>query len=528
MKKLVSILVVVSILISALPMSAMAEKETPAKPVPPIVLSASADTVVVAYINGYEYKMGDGEWQTVNLFTGLEPGTKYVIYQRIAETDTMAASESSDGLSVRTDRATPTRPNPPVVESYDADYLYLVPTDGYEYCVDGGYWQKSNRFNVSYGKEHKFYQRVAETERNYASPASEALVYHPEKFTYPPITEEDIGNIKNRMSDTKSVLNYFRVYFDSVYDSIYQFCLVGDDFSTSWSYRIDFRNLSPSTGYTLYVRRAGTNKYNVGEAVEVCKIITPSIADSVKDDSYEAPYVIDKTDTSVKIENSYDPEVYRMQFALTDTDGNIIRDWSTATVFTDLEPDTEYIIYGRRVYYDEYYNLVITDSLTKPLVVRTLKPGEIYPKDIGQITIASPTGLPDYPIKIYTHRLKGVSLSDLVVSWYRNGEIIPGETDFSYIPTVDDIGCIITAKVVHHSDPAAYAVSNEYEMVKYIKGDVNGDKVINLSDVTMTLMYIAEWELEGFNEKAGNVDKNKIINLSDVIWMMKTIAGWDI
>ncbi len=68
-------------------------------------------------------------------------------------------------------------PEIPTVESKTADGFTLVATEGFEYSLDGGVWQKSNVFsNLTPGKTYTVYQRVAEFETGYASEASEGTV----------------------------------------------------------------------------------------------------------------------------------------------------------------------------------------------------------------------------------------------------------------------------------------------------------------------------------------------------------------
>ncbi len=77
-------------------------KSTPTKPSAPTVYIKTATTVTLNEISGYEYKLGDGEWQDSNVFSGLSPFTEYTFYQRIKETCTHYLSDSSDGLVEKT------------------------------------------------------------------------------------------------------------------------------------------------------------------------------------------------------------------------------------------------------------------------------------------------------------------------------------------------------------------------------------------------------------------------------------------
>ena len=96
------------------------EGKYPAKPLAPTVASKTDTTVTLTAVDGYEYKLGDGEWQTSNVFTGLSPATKYNFYQRVAETDTSYASESSDASAVTTNNATPPATDD---EGWTGDYI---------------------------------------------------------------------------------------------------------------------------------------------------------------------------------------------------------------------------------------------------------------------------------------------------------------------------------------------------------------------------------------------------------------------
>ena len=52
---------------------------------PPTLLNYSESSVTLEPAEGREYKMGDGEWQTSSIFTGLKSDVKYLFYQRDAE-----------------------------------------------------------------------------------------------------------------------------------------------------------------------------------------------------------------------------------------------------------------------------------------------------------------------------------------------------------------------------------------------------------------------------------------------------------
>lgn len=73
-------------------------------PEAPDIEGKTDTTVTLSHSNGYEYKCNDGVWTDSNIFTGLNRNTEYSFYQRVAETDTSYASESSEALTVITDK----------------------------------------------------------------------------------------------------------------------------------------------------------------------------------------------------------------------------------------------------------------------------------------------------------------------------------------------------------------------------------------------------------------------------------------
>ncbi len=77
-------------------------KDNTFAPDAPAVATKTYNTVVLIAVEGYEYSTDSKVWQKSNVFTGLSEDTEYTFYQRIAETDTTYASESSAPLKVRT------------------------------------------------------------------------------------------------------------------------------------------------------------------------------------------------------------------------------------------------------------------------------------------------------------------------------------------------------------------------------------------------------------------------------------------
>ena len=78
------------------------DKGTQTAPTKPSLSSKTHNSVTLTKVNGYEYSMDGINWQKSNVFTGLNPETNYLFYQRKAETDTHYESVASCSLTVKT------------------------------------------------------------------------------------------------------------------------------------------------------------------------------------------------------------------------------------------------------------------------------------------------------------------------------------------------------------------------------------------------------------------------------------------
>jgi len=75
-----------------------------AAPAAPQVESKTYNSITLAADPAMEYRMEGGGWTDNNVFTGLEPNTVYVFYQRYQETETAYASEASTASFTTLDR----------------------------------------------------------------------------------------------------------------------------------------------------------------------------------------------------------------------------------------------------------------------------------------------------------------------------------------------------------------------------------------------------------------------------------------
>ena len=77
-------------------------KEQPEAPEAPSLESKTHNSITLKEKPGCEYSMDKVTWQTSNVFKELQPETKYVFYQRYAETEAAFASGASEGVSITT------------------------------------------------------------------------------------------------------------------------------------------------------------------------------------------------------------------------------------------------------------------------------------------------------------------------------------------------------------------------------------------------------------------------------------------
>ena len=62
------------------------------------MLAVTPNSVTLQAVDGAEYRVNDGPWQSSPFFTDLLPNTTYAITQRLAETEIALASPDSEAL----------------------------------------------------------------------------------------------------------------------------------------------------------------------------------------------------------------------------------------------------------------------------------------------------------------------------------------------------------------------------------------------------------------------------------------------
>ena len=290
-------------------------KNTVSAPEAPVVVDVTNTTVTLKKNDGYEYSKDGLSWQNSNVFTGLNAFTEYSFCQRIAETAVNYASAQSGYTMVMTLKNTVDAPNAPTIVSATESSVVLEPLSGYQYSMDGVNWQNSNVFeDLETLKTYKFYQRIAETEYDYASPSSEALSFKVKYVmgkTDKPILKEVTNN---------------KIVVEAKNDC--QFSIDGK----TWTNSNIFTELKPNTTYYVYCRFLESDTFYAGEESDA--LVVTTLKNKV--DKPSAPTLSSKTANSVTLTAKSGYEYSK--------DGSR---WQTSNVFTGLSPNTSYTFYQR-------------------------------------------------------------------------------------------------------------------------------------------------------------------------------------
>ena len=120
----------------------------------PSIQKIEGNTVTLVVKNGYEYSVDGKAWQSSNVFTNVGFDKIITFYQRLSG-DNENISEATKCII----------PSAPVVQLIGETKAVIKGIDGYEYSLDGVYWQSSNIFNMLVPEfDYVVYQRYAGTD----------------------------------------------------------------------------------------------------------------------------------------------------------------------------------------------------------------------------------------------------------------------------------------------------------------------------------------------------------------------------
>ena len=313
----------------------------------PTVDNLTDSSVTLTAVPGYEYRMDDGTWQEGNIFTNLEPNSTHNFYQRIAESDLTYASFESEALTVTTKKSTVLAPDKPTVDSVTDRSVTLKTVVGCEYSKDGTIWQDSPEFtDLQPNTEYSFYQRMKETNTQYASDKSAALTVTTKKSTVLAPAKPTVDSVADKSVTLKTVTG----------------CEYSKD-GTIWQDSPEFTDLQPNTEYSFYQRMKETNTQYASDKSAALTVTTKKSTALAP----AKPTVDSVTDKSVTLKTVTGCEYSK--------DGII---WQDSPEFTDLKPNTEYSFYQRMKETNTQYasdkSAALTVTTKKSTVLAPAKP----------------------------------------------------------------------------------------------------------------------------------------------------------
>jgi uncharacterized protein YjdB len=289
----------------------------------PTLDAISFDTVTLMAIDGGQYRIDGGAWQDSPVFSGLEPETTHTFAQRLAgvENEKYPSAASPDVSFTTTPMNLDPRAAPaaPTLASKTDVSVILNDLDGGQYSLDGTTWQDSPTFdNLTPGHAYNFYQRYAQTDVYFASPASLPLL----EMTDLTVPDTPDAPVADEVHST----------------SVKLVPITGGQYSmdgTSWQDSPTFAGLTASTAYTFYQRIAATAT-NVVSATSDPLNVTTEAAELASQSAPAAPVVDVLGATSVKLKT-----IAYGQYSM---DGE---HWQDDPEFTGLSPVTSYTFYQR-------------------------------------------------------------------------------------------------------------------------------------------------------------------------------------
>lgn len=446
--------------ISKISESDKVEQKAPTKP----VLATKYDVyVILEYDDGYEYSMDKKKWTTTSLFNDLEPNTEYTFYRRLASTPSAKASPASPGLTVKTLKIQKAAEAPTLKEAPTDNKVVLKYVTDYEYSKDGVNWQSSNIFRgLSPATDYAFYQRDKDTKL-----ASNGLLVRTSKTT---LSAPEAPMIMGS-SDTTVMVNVRAGYEYAIRD-------VENGGSIVWITSGEFTGLSPAKVYHVYCRIAETETTFASPISEYSEVVTDK---SYPTEVPEKPVVIAKNSYSITLK-----AVPGVEFSLDGehfTRSNVIKDLIPGTTYSVVcryrETDTSYASFNS----EEIYVDIIPDKITS----REYKIDELN--------------------KFITEVPMGTSVGMLV-----------SNLDYGKYTKVYD-GSKAMGKLTSVSTGNKVVIDDEYgnrvEYTVIVKGDVNGDGIVTVTDMLGILCILNGEKPSKVTFTAADINSDGYVNAID-------------
>ncbi|WP_346703578.1 hypothetical protein [Ligilactobacillus agilis] len=245
-----------------------------------------------------------------------------------------------------------------ILDEYGGVRYELLDKDGH---VLGNGWQESPEF-TNLAPETEYQVAVRFNGNGRYLPSDATIVKVKTKGIAPAVelTKDDIKRTNTSLEVTKK--------FGSEYGGVhYQLKDTQGNVVKDWQKDNKFTGLTPGTEYQLVAQYVGNDDYVASEEV-IVNVKTTKEAETPELSSAD----VKRGDTSLKVTKQFDTDKYgQVEYELTDSHGNVIKEWQANSEFTGLTPDTEYTISVRYKGNDEYL-----ESNKASVTVKTKKTAE--------------------------------------------------------------------------------------------------------------------------------------------------------
>ena len=246
-----------------------------------------------------------------------------------------------------------------ILDEYGGVRYELLDKDGH---VLGNGWQESPEFtNLAPKTEYQVAVRFNGNGRYLPSDATIVKVKTKGIAPAVELTKDDIKRTNTSLEVTKK--------FGSEYGGVhYQLKDTQGNVVKDWQKDNKFTGLTLGTEYQLVAQYVGNDDYVASEEV-IVNVKTTKEAETPELSSTD----VKRGDTSLKVTKQFaDTDKYgQVEYELTDSHGNVIKEWQANSEFTGLTPDTEYTISVRYKGNDEYL-----ESNKASVTVKTKKTAE--------------------------------------------------------------------------------------------------------------------------------------------------------
>ena len=245
-------------------------------PVAPVKASATATTITLTAVSGYEYSLGGTNWQSTTTFNNLAAGATYSFYQRVAATSTVNASATS----TRVDISTLAGLTGTVMSSGEARYgitmtANLSPTNNTGTLT---YTWKRGTMNVGTGTSYEV--QAADISNTLSVEVTSSVQGGSVTRSFGTVAKAYyVGNTPD--APTRSSRTTTKIVLKSV--DGYEYSRGG----TTWQDSTTFSGLKAGTSYTFYQRVKATATTEASEKSAAYK--TSTVAASTSDDDEDTP-----------------------------------------------------------------------------------------------------------------------------------------------------------------------------------------------------------------------------------------------